>query len=424
MMIRRFSAVLVMCFTMNLSGYDLTGYFQNWTAVRAVDDHEILLSRNRFRMDMIKSSASGRAYSSIDFTSHGMGTGDDFEMTIRELYLDVYIRNWDIRIGKQQVVWGKADGVFVNDIVNPLDLRFFLLQDFEDIRMGSPMIRANGYFGSSKLELLWIPVFEPWKFAPPGTPWSFPEVSASTINDLTVNMIREDHELPDRRLKNSEWGLKFSTFLLGTDLSLLYFDGFQDRPSVYVKSFEQTDTVLTLNLIPTFDRSPMVGINFSKPLAGILIRGEGAYFRDARFNRQALPGVFVEKTVSDFVQGVLGIDLTGPFGSSLSFQYLKREILDYSPTIIGSSESETWITGMFTGSFWNENAAIRFLALYDRENESGLVQADASYNINDALNAGVGLVGIWGGESLSSSQFNFGVFRNNDMVYLKLTYSY
>jgi len=54
---------------------------------------------------------------------------------LREAYIDIY-GNWlDLRLGKQQVVWGKTDGYFINDIVNPLDLSYFILQDFDDIRM-------------------------------------------------------------------------------------------------------------------------------------------------------------------------------------------------------------------------------------------------------------------------------------------------
>ena len=50
--------------------------------------------------------------------------------------MDLYFDNFDLRIGKQQIIYGKAEGVFITDVVSPKDLREFLLPDFEEIRMG------------------------------------------------------------------------------------------------------------------------------------------------------------------------------------------------------------------------------------------------------------------------------------------------
>lgn len=54
----------------------------------------------------------------------------------RELYMDAVTDNWWIRIGKQQVVWGKADFFRMQDIVNPVDFgQHFFFDSFEDIRI-------------------------------------------------------------------------------------------------------------------------------------------------------------------------------------------------------------------------------------------------------------------------------------------------
>ena len=46
-----------------------------------------------------------------------MFNSDSFDFRMREIYLDLYFSNFDLRIGKQQIVWGKADGVFITDVV-------------------------------------------------------------------------------------------------------------------------------------------------------------------------------------------------------------------------------------------------------------------------------------------------------------------
>ena len=49
------------------------------------------------------------------------------EWRLREMYIDFFTKKMDIRIGKQQIIWGQADGVFITDVVTPKDLSEFLL---------------------------------------------------------------------------------------------------------------------------------------------------------------------------------------------------------------------------------------------------------------------------------------------------------
>lgn len=60
---------------------------------------------------------------------------------LRELYLDKKWGNVDLRLGKQQVVWGTADGIKLLDIVNPTDWREFVQNTMEDSRI--PVWMAN-----------------------------------------------------------------------------------------------------------------------------------------------------------------------------------------------------------------------------------------------------------------------------------------
>ena len=61
---------------------------------------------------------------------------------LKELYVDTSTGQFsaklpqvDLRLGKQQVVWGRADGIKLLDIVNPTDFRHFFQDDFEDSRI-------------------------------------------------------------------------------------------------------------------------------------------------------------------------------------------------------------------------------------------------------------------------------------------------
>jgi len=70
----------------------------------------------------------------------GVGYGGDQEYTqnagMRELYVDIDAGDgWAARLGKQQVVWGTADGMKLLDIINPTDYAEMAQNQMEDSRL-------------------------------------------------------------------------------------------------------------------------------------------------------------------------------------------------------------------------------------------------------------------------------------------------
>jgi len=74
------------------------------------------------------------------YKGHDSDTQHDY---LRELYVDTSIGDTDLRIGKQQVVWGTADGMKLLDIINPTDWREFNQNKMEDSRIPVWMLNAN-----------------------------------------------------------------------------------------------------------------------------------------------------------------------------------------------------------------------------------------------------------------------------------------
>ena len=398
---------------------EFSGFYQNWMAVRAAEENDIMLIRNRVRLDGNLYGETVGGYFSIDIRNDGTSGEYDFETSFREAYVDLFFSNVEFRLGKQQVVWGKADGVFINDIVCPLDMSMFLLQDFDNIRMGLPMAKANLYLGNWMLEGLWIPKFEPWQFAEAGSDWEFTlSVPPDTVWDLIPNVIHlNDEELPENSLENSEFGLKLSTFLLGADISLLYLDGYADHPSIQVVDTTITGspipTQIDTYLSPTYYRSPMYGLNFSRPVFTTVIRGELGYFGDRRFSN-----VNMQTVTSDYFSGMMGLDFTGPLGSSISFQAIHRQIMDYKSGMV-DDETEQMATATISGSFLRETVIASVLGLADVNEDAGLGRLDISYAWSDALRISLGGFLLWGNEDTL-----FGQFDVNDNIYLKIKYSF
>jgi hypothetical protein len=68
---------------------------------------------------------------------------------LRELYTDFDTGPVYWRLGKQQVVWGTADGIKLLDIINPTDYREFVQNTFEDSRIPVWMAKAEIDVGES-----------------------------------------------------------------------------------------------------------------------------------------------------------------------------------------------------------------------------------------------------------------------------------
>ena len=88
---------------------EISGFVRNYLGV-LYDSGDFAIIQNTFNVNFEKSGEK------IAFKVNPMiflyGT-DSFDLRLREAYIDLYFDNFDIRIGKQQVVWGKADGVFI-----------------------------------------------------------------------------------------------------------------------------------------------------------------------------------------------------------------------------------------------------------------------------------------------------------------------
>jgi len=62
---------------------------------------------------------------------------------LREAYVDMEQGDWSIRAGKQQVVWGTADGMKLLDMINPTDYGEMAQNQMEDSRIPVWMVNAE-----------------------------------------------------------------------------------------------------------------------------------------------------------------------------------------------------------------------------------------------------------------------------------------
>jgi len=181
------------------------------------------------------------------------------EDLIRELYAQIIEGDWDIRIGKQQVVWGQQIGKQTLDVVNPLDLQTQVigLTEWENVRIGLWMIRAVRHTnlpGEIDLEAILIPNdFESFKMPLEGTYLGGVPGSPGFQDQLWRAM---EHDKPGHHgLHNAEWGFRVRGYLtcLDIDWTALFFHTIADDP-VTRNAQQFTDWISGYPGIPYGDR--------------------------------------------------------------------------------------------------------------------------------------------------------------------------
>ncbi len=163
------------------------------------------------------------------------------EDIVRELYFQ-YIRGaWDLRIGKQQVIWGEQLGLRTLDVINPLDIRTEVigLTEWENIRIGVWMFRgiydfADDLPGQLSLETVILPGrFEPAQIPREGSffgPLFHPDRIPRNgyLDRLISYRYYKDAHLDG--IKYAEWGLRLRGYASNFDLdwSVVYFHTIDD----------------------------------------------------------------------------------------------------------------------------------------------------------------------------------------------------
>ncbi|MBT3180861.1 MAG: hypothetical protein HN340_08195 [Candidatus Marinimicrobia bacterium] len=343
----------------------------------------------------------------------------DVTLGLREAYMDVYFDNMDLRIGKQQIIWGKADGMFITDIVSPKDLGEFLLRDFDEIRTGITSLKANYYLGDNTVEMVWIPTFTPTIMPDETSIWSrIPEFP------LPITIDESQKEIPGR-LENSEGFIKFSGMSSLLDYEIMAGSMWDDDPNLHVSPIieQGNPQPLGLTLTPKHHQLTLVGGSFSSELGGFILRGEGAYYMGKQFSalnpdQLNLPTSLLEK---DYAHYLIGTDFS--IGTTrFSTQFIQRAILDYDDLIV-QEELDNTMTFLANRTFLQETLTLQLFGYFGLNNEDALIRPSVTYDLADGFEILAG-ANIFVKNEDSENTGQFGYYDDNDMIYVKMKYSF
>ena len=88
---------------------------------------------------------------------------------LREAYVNAYLGPFDLRLGQQIIVWGRADALNPTNNLTPVDFRIRSPIE-DDIRLGNVGARAFLRLSPVRLEGVWMPIYLPTELPPVGLP--------------------------------------------------------------------------------------------------------------------------------------------------------------------------------------------------------------------------------------------------------------
>jgi len=345
--------------------------------------------------DTSRSDASGRLF-----------IGDHVDVELREAFVDTNIGDTYLRVGKQQVVWGQADGLKVLDVLNPQSFREFILDDFEHSRIPLWMINAEIPLGNTLLQLLWIPdkTYDDIPQAGALFAFSSPAIVPALPPEVPVTIATPSR--PDRFIEDSDIGAKLSTFVGGWDLSLNYAYHYFDRPVI-----RRERSLAGLIVRQEYERTHLAGGTVSTVFGDFTLRGEIGYSSDRYFLTDDITdrdGVVRSGELSY----VLGLDYQGWTDWFISGQVFQSIVSDSSPGLVRSSV-ETSASFLMRRNFMNESLQAEALLIQSIAQGDGLLQAKLGYEWRSNLRLTMGGDFFYG-----TSKGLFGQFEARDRVSL------
>ena len=341
--------------------------------------------------------------------------GNKAELELRELFLETSIGRTYVTIGKQQIVWGKADGLKVLDLVNPQYFREYILEEFEESRIPLWSVNVEVPISELVLQLIWIPDNTYNVIPENGSLFAItsPILIPQAPEDIPVKV--KQLNKPGRFFKDSDFGLRVSTFLSGWDLTLNYLYHFYDNPVLY-RNISVTNNIPQISITPQYERSHIIGGTFSKAMGSLTLRGEVGYSINRYFSTNDVSDMdgIINSNTLDYV---LGFDWFGIEDGVLSFQFFQSWLANYQ-TGIFRKEFENNFSLLARRNFLNETLEYEILYVINANRGDGLLRLKTNYDYNDNIELQVGYDLFHG-----NSDGLFGQFGNNDRVYFSVEYS-
>lgn len=265
---------------------------------------------------------------------------EPLELRMQEAYIDFYglgTEHLDLRVGKQVITWGTADGLNPTSYLAPFDLENPL--DFSS-RLGVPALLGTFYGpGDSSLALAVVPLFTP-SLLPVDLFASQMDVPVEMPEGIALGEVRDVLAPPTPQVRHTQVAARLAASVAGFDLSASYFYGYQTIPQlggadVTQLHIDETPWRADLTATLVYPRTQAAGFDAATTIKGVGLWVEGAVFFPERLDAPMTMGgesknpitgedlpvlTIIEDT--PYLKVVAGLDTTLPGDIYVNLQYL------------------------------------------------------------------------------------------------------
>ncbi len=375
-----------------------------WTHDRELNDQTVTaVGSLRGRVSPSYGALDGYAEGFVQAVSEQGWSGD-----LVEAWMRVTSGSFEVKVGREIVVWGRADGLNPTDVISSRDYTL-LVADDEEQRRGNMLIQARYISGAWTFDAYWLPEFRPNVF-----PIDTDRPGVAIAPDQIIN-------------DNQQFALKLDHSGGSLDWSLSWFHGI-DRTRDFVALPEAPPGFL----VEVQQRYPAIDM-FGADLAGTL--GRIGYRAEFAFTSVKGPDTIYKKNSNIWFVG--GIDTTLDNGWHVNLQYSFRYIFDYSdPLDIPNpikravaaqsaavnnqlTETQSGVTFSASKSFLQDTLDVQLTSLVYIESANAALMPMVTYAITDSVRLSVG-ADIFLGPELSY----FGRVRSISGGYVQLNFGF
>ncbi len=288
---------------LNLSGSLRADYF---SASRSLDDREHLAGASLWLKAAPRLGERAAAVFEGWIRNSRLFESEATEGKLRQGYVDLALDPLDLRIGKQLILWGRADRINPTDNLTPRDYTLLVPED-DDQRFGVPAVKARLQAFGLDLTGVWLPAFAPHKIPLASQP-------GVTFREIT----------PSFALGRGQWATKIEQTGKAVDWSLSYFDGFDPFPDLGVGSVRLgAGGTPLIEVLLRHHRLRVVGADAATTIGQFGLRGEAAYaFTQDRGGEDP-------ETKNPYFFMVVGVDRTFFEYLNVNVQYLFRAVTNF-----------------------------------------------------------------------------------------------
>ena len=325
--------------------------------------------------------------------------------SLGELWADYTSSFWGLRIGRQKVAWGKADGIDITNVVCPSDMSSIAAMTSDDSKLPVDAVRLSFSGNQFTADAFWIPFF---------TPAVLP---AEKIAGVPI-------EKPELALWNGEYGLKLSGYFSMFDLSLYGFYGWEDTPFVDYKINMSNPTTV----IPStkYKHMAMVGLDTAIPIGPTVLRSEAAFFPKRHFQKNAqtivkenMTGKAETTKELNQLNALIGLDWM-PSGWTLTAQYFCDYVFGNLNNLDRKKAYTHGATLSISKSLLNETMDLSLAGVVNFNAFDSLINPSLSYSLSDQINLETGAYILLPGPDEDGT---YGAYKDYSTIYINVKFS-